>query len=326
MDENVPRAIESIKTNKFGVSVVPTHLQKNIKVWEEGLLANTDYATFLQKFPMLHSAGYFNPEKPFAKKVETYLVNKKALKAAGLHPFAIYHVLKMYEKNRRHLEHNKDRFHKAKMEKAKITPNPQIVAKLTQAFEKSFTFYPPTGLKLLITLDNRHSLYTKGIFSKHKHFVSVFETALMIALTYLKRENNVTVLTFTNSKELEPLGIDKTMSYEAALKHCTDNKKKKTKHSLDTPIAYAEKNKLPIDVFITITDGICNVSPKGTTPTRALAAYQKALNIREPKYVVMGLARPINDMKEENPQVLAIAGFTSATVKVMEAFMKGAFN
>jgi hypothetical protein len=122
------------------------------------------------------------------------------------------------------------------------------------------------------------------------------QASLLIALSLLKRERDVTINTFTAEGTLATVHLDKTMTWESALEHLDKNKvseqkvlsfqfnlsffinfqKEKTKTSLKIPLVVAKERKQKVDVFVTIVDSIGRACPNKEPPTQELMDYRKA--------------------------------------------------
>lgn len=304
--------------------MLPTHLVKNVDVWEKAIIQNINFRSLLYYLPTLHDFKFLDTDKPLALKVAEVLDGKNKIKAAALHPFYIYSYYRLFCEKRRFLDHTKEEFHNKKIKRILIDLHKPILEKLYSAFEKSFDFYPRTNLRYVITLDNRSCLRTKKIFSRHNHIISVFDASLIIALTLLKREPNCTVLTFGET-ELKPLKLQRDMSFEVAKKHCEDVMNKKSIRSLGMPVTYATENKIQADVFLTISDAVVNCSNLRKTPTQALNVYEEVMKL-QPRYVTLGLCRHQRDLGEEDPRVFEAAGFTVETLKIIEMFASRRFD
>lgn len=332
MSENPNEVSELVSKHKFRFEHLPSALYKTPEIWEK-CLPVLSYSALLNCMHILQDLNLLAPQQGLAKKVGFAIGNPKTLKEAKLHPFKLYSELQLYENNERYTENVHEKHRAKKVAKLKLTPNKEIVKKLRTAFEQSFDHYPLTGARLVITLDNRHGMYTKKVLSKHlsKH-ISCFEASLIIALTYLKRERDVKILTYTDDGEIdggiETLPLQRSMSFEDALQFCKTRQRKKTLNSLDLPWNFAQAKGFKADVFITITDSVIRNAPLGKPPTQAINAYKKALNISNVRHVVLGLANPkraLETLGPEEKRVLEVAGFTSNTAKVINEFIKGTF-
>lgn len=325
--EDPKAAVEMINQHKLTVDMLPSHLQKSPEVLE-ALVPAMEYRTLLKQLWIMYDLNLLDSKNTLSKKVAFALANNKSLGAVKLHPFEIFSTWRLYEKNQRYLDSVKEEHRVKRVAKTKVVPNPGICKKLKAAFEQSFDFAPVLGQRVIVTIDNRHGLYQKTIISRHKHpHISVIEASLIIALTLLKREKDVKVLTFTETG-VEPLPIQKSMTFEEAYKFCVEKKQKKTKHSLELPVAYAKDNELKADVFITIGDSVINMAPQGKIPTLAIVNYRKAAKLNNARYVAVGLSRAKQDLKftPDDVKILEVGGFSADSAKVIEQFCKDAFN
>lgn len=332
MSEDPNKVSELVSKHKLRFEHLPSALYKTPEIWEK-CLPVLSYSALLHCLHILQDLNLLAPQQGLAKKVGFAIGNPKTLKEAKLHPFQLYTELQLYENNERYTENVHEKHRGKKVAKLKLTPNKDIVKKLRTAFVQSFDHYPSTGCRLIITLDNRHGMYTKKVLSKHvsKH-ISCFETSLIIALTYLKRERDVRILTFTEDPEtdggIEVLPLQRSMSFEDALQFCKTRQRTKTLNSLELPWNFARLQGFKADVFITITDSVIRNAPLGKPPTLAINAYKKAMCVSNVRHVVLGLAnskRAFETLGPEEGRILEVAGFTSNTAKVIDEFIKGTF-
>lgn len=332
MSEDPGEVSEIVSKHKLRFEHLPSALYKTPEIWEK-CLPVLSYSALLNCLHILQDLNLLAPQQGLAKKVGFAIGNPKTLKEAELHPFKLFSELQLYENNERYTENVRETHRGRKVAKLKLTPNKEIIKKLRTAFEQSFEYYPPTGARLIITLDNRHGMYTKKVLSKNmsKH-ISCMQASLIIALTYLKRERDVKILTYTDDAEkdggIEPVTLQRSMTFEDAYKFCETRKRKKSLNSLELPWNYARAKGLKADVFITITDSIIRNAPLGKPPIQAINAYKKAVNLSNVRHIVLGLANPkraFESLGPEEGRILEVAGFTPNTAKVMDEFIKGTF-
>uniref|UniRef100_A0A336M9Z0 CSON013130 protein n=1 Tax=Culicoides sonorensis TaxID=179676 RepID=A0A336M9Z0_CULSO len=329
MSEDPREVSEIVSQHKLRFDHLPSALYKSPEVWEK-CLPHLRYSELLNCVHILQDLNLLTSQSPLTKKVGFALGNTKTLKEAKLHPIQLYTELQLYEHNERYTENVHETHRAKKVAKLKLIPSKEIVKKLRTAFEQSFDCYPATGARLIITIDNRHGMYNKKILSKHlsKH-ITCIEASVIIALTYLKRERDVKILTFTDEETdpggIEVLALQKSMSFEDAIKFCETRKRKVTLHSLELPWNFAKTKGFKADVFLTITDSVVRCAPLGKLPTQEINAYKKAVNMSNVRHIVLGLSNPkraFESLGPEEGRILEIAGFTSNTAKVMDEYLK----
>lgn len=328
MSEDPKEVSDLVSQHKLRFEHLPSALYKSPEIWEKCLPSLT-YSDLLNCVHILQDLNLLSQQQPLAKKVGFAIGNPKTLKEAKLHPFKLYTELQLYEHNERYVENVHETHRAKKVAKLSLTPNKEIIKKLRTAFEQSFDHYPITGARLIITLDNRHGMYSKKVLSRHtSKYISCMEASLIIALTYLKRERDVKILTYTDDEAeggIEILSLQRSMSFEDALKFCETRKRKKTLNSLDLPWNFAKAKGFKADVFLTITDSVIRNAPLGKPPTPAINAYKKAVNISNVRHIILGLTNPKRTFETLGPEegrILEIAGFTPNTAKVMDEFIK----
>lgn len=108
------------------------------------------------------------------------------------------------------------------------------------------------------------------------------EAQVIAALSLLKTEKNVTLMTFTEDKhELKPVAWTSQMTYEQAME-IYKNEEKKTKENIVLPLRKAMNDKKQVDVFITFVSSVRRTMGKDPSPPfEQLKAYRD--NMKLPK-------------------------------------------
>lgn len=109
--------------------------------------------------------------------------------------------------------------------------------------------------------------------------VSCAEAQVIFALSLLKKEKNVTLMTFTNEKwTLKPIAWTAETTIEQAME-AFDKEKCKTKENIKYPVNFASENSHEVDVFVTFVSSVARTWGKGTqAPLDALQKYKQAMN------------------------------------------------
>lgn len=103
VNESAGDAAEMIQLHNFDLQQLPVHLVTQHEVWDV-LIPKMKYGDLLKVFQMLHAMNMLKANDPLAKKMSLSLGNNNLIKSSKTHPWEIFAVLKLYEKNQRYNE------------------------------------------------------------------------------------------------------------------------------------------------------------------------------------------------------------------------------
>lgn len=170
--------------------------------------------------------------------------------------------------------------------------------------------------------------FFKGTSAVKDEFTCM-ESSIMLALSLLKREKEVTIMSFSaNEGKLKNVPINRDMNFEKALTVCSEVSADRTFQNLGLPFKSATEQKKKVDVFITLVDSVARTCRAGKPPLDEFRQYKKSMNCKMAKYCVINLTRRAQDFKIPNPSTkgfLEISGFGIETPKIIEAFSKNYF-
>lgn len=292
--------------------MLPTEALNNVKVWEILLDAGqVPLGALIRQLRRLTKIGVLKPLGKYTKLVVDRLNDEEELKRARIHPLNVLNAKRAYQG--------------VKIERggywASTTGGnegiPEVVSALEEAFYKSFKFVEPANKRTLIGIDCSGSM-TQGIAGTS---LTAMEASSALAMTTIRTEPQTHVVGFSGSGSAAPLRITKTDNLDSAIRKVNSFNWGAT--DCAAPILYASKNNLEVDTFIVLTD---NETYAGSIhPFEALNQYRKATGI-DARLIVVGMTSGGFTIADPDDNCsLDIAGFDSATPKLIAEFSRGSF-
>lgn len=293
---NVKQSIQLIKEYNMPWEAIPTKLLNKKEVWE-ALLDNMPLNALIRNLGKMTSIGV----------VQTNLDNntkliKKALqdnKNSKMHPMAFLLALKTYSQG-----HGL---------KGKLSWNPVqgIVDGLNDAFYSAFGNVEATNKNTLVAVD-----FSGSMSAALNNFpISAREAACAMALVTLNVEPNVELVGYDTNVYQFP--VTAKMRLDDVLKKVPGNG---CGTDCSMPFKYAEKAKLKVDSFISITDA---QSYSGTSHvSQALESYRKTskVNSKSVEIAMTANGTTNNDSKDLNS--ITVVGFDTSTPQAISEFFK----
>ena len=141
-------AAQSIARHGLTREMVPTELLTHAVVWE-ALLERMPLTALVRNLGVMTKVGVLAPMSASAGNVVARLGDRKAIKAARVHPIALLAALKTYAQGHGMKGKNSWR------------PVPQVVDALDRAFYLAFENVPSTGQRVMLALDVSGSMSTR---------------------------------------------------------------------------------------------------------------------------------------------------------------------
>lgn len=338
--------IEILKAKEFSYKIhhIPPLSLKSQEVVDL-ILPNMSLTDVIDNLMTFCSFKMLKVHEPISRKICNALqVNNKLINEAKFHPIRIFALMKELEK--RLTAHQHENPHKnengntttaAVDDKSldKKVSNPYIIKKLFHIFNHTLNEQPKTGCRYFITVDFRHfSKRQSKVFGMRNVLCS--ELQAIVALTLLKNEKEVTVMSFSeeNSK-LKPVEWNSETTFEKALEIYEKEvkEKPKTKEVITLPLKKAIEDKKKVDVFITFVSSLGRNMGRNGKPDQIFAElqnYRKVMNLKMTKYIIINMTRKSPDMKYDekninNKGLLEIVGFSERAAHVMSAYAKNCF-
>jgi 60 kDa SS-A/Ro ribonucleoprotein len=294
-----------VAKHKLTHEFVPTTWHKETEVWA-ALLPNLPLMALLRNLNKL--AAYNVSEQDVVARVDKAL-SPENIKLSRLHPLNILTTLVTYQNG------------SGALGSMTWKPSLGVLSVLDRAFEDSFRLSAPVGKKILVAVDVSASM-TAPI--GRSHVISSAQAALALAMLFKRREQDAVLMAYSDT--LVPLPITEKTDLGEAMKIARSIAFGSTDCAL--PFAYARKNKLEFDCFISITDNETNTyawlrGQKNSSPAWELDMYRSEVN-GHAKSIVFATANShftihrIDDMLS-----LDIAGYDPGIGNVVDNFFRG---
>lgn len=302
--------VQAAKTAKEAASIiadyglpreaVPTEFLKDKVVWE-AMLVNMPLTALIRNLGTMGSVGLLIPNHSSVQTVVEKLTNVEHLRKSRVHPLSVLIALKTYEQGHGTLGSNS----------WKVVP--QVVDALNTAFYASFENVEPTGKRFLMGIDVSASMRAdvSGVRG-----LSCSEGAAALAMVTMRTEKNYAVMAFDEG--MRDVGLLAGQSLGEVHKRIDALNGGGTDCSL--PMQYALKHKIPVDVFVVITD---NETWAGSIhPSQALKQYREQMGINA-KLVVMAMtASPFSIADPKDAGMLDVVGFDASVPQAIAEFAK----
>jgi 60 kDa SS-A/Ro ribonucleoprotein len=324
-------AVETVKTAQrasdavpliqaFGLprEVLPTQLLNDKAVWQ-AMLPSMPLHALVRNLGKLSTAdigltGKFNPE---VQTMVDKITDGELIKRSRLHPMSILVALRTYALGR------------GLRGGLSWSPDPHIMKALDDAFYKSFEAVTPTGKRHLVALDVSGSMGSLIAGTP----LDCMTAGMALAMVAMRTEPQTYVTAFSSGSGgwsngtraswgsgsgIQSLPLTKSASLTEATALTRTVPWGGTDCSL--PMLYAKANKIPVDVFMVITDS--ETWAGNVHPHVALQDYRKAMNIPA-KLVVVGMtATDVTIADPNDGGMLDVVGFDTSCPQVIADFCR----
>lgn len=301
---NAAGVVKLIEQYNLPREAIPTEFLNDKKVWE-AMLPSMPATALLRNLGKLSSVGIITPMSEGEKMVVKKLGDGEWLRKSRIHPIAVLVASLVYGAGRG--------------VKGSLTWQPSQAVKkaLDAAFYATFKNVEPTGKNYLLGVDVSGSMgWTKVAGFADIPGMDARTVAAAMALVIEATEENTHIMGF--STKFMPLNINSNMRLEDVVRVMSSLPFSGTDCSL--PMQYAQKNNIPVDGFVVITD---NETWAGSMhPSVALRNYRQAMG-RDSKSIV--LATSVNDFTIADPKdkgMLDAVGFSADMPSVIANFMR----
>lgn len=304
--------------------VVPTEHLNSVKVWDALLHAGKfgmPIEAMTRNLGKMTSIGLLAPLSEASKFVAEKLRNADAIKFGRMHPVKLLIASRTYDKGAG--------------EKGKLTwkPDQKVSSALSDAFYLGFKAVEPTGKNYLIGVDVSSSMRSSHVAGG---LLTAAEAAAAMALVTMNVEDNVHIVAFTSGgwmygggaskwggshpSAITPFDINPRMK----LSEVSAATQKLTMGGTDCglPMMYAISQKIPVDVFMVLTDNETWANPK-LHPSQALKAYRQEMQ-RPAKLAVLAFEASGNTIADPQDAGMAdFVGLDTSTPDLVNAFVRG---
>ncbi len=306
-------AVALIKSANLPREAIPTELLGSVKVWE-ALLYKMKTTALVRNLNKMTSIGLLKPLSDHTAYVVNKLSSAESMQKDRIHPIKLLFAQKVYAKG--------------VGDKGSLTWSPisAITDALETAFYNSFSHVKPTGKKLMLGLDISGSMGTAYIGNR---LVTCREASFAMAMVTAKSEPQFYAVAFDSAtkqvagslystqngvRDIDLRRATRLSDYDSV---CGKWVGGRTDCSL--PMLHATKNSLDVDAFVIYTD---NETWAGNIhPHVALSEYNKKMG-KNAKLIVVGMTSTrFSIAKPEDPNMLDVVGFDTATPELISAFI-----
>lgn len=294
-------AAKLIADYKLPRELIPTELLNDKLIWE-ALLPDMPLTALIRNLAKMTSVGLLRDNfQEETKLVVDKLTNMELLKKARIHPVNLLNAFAIYKEG------------KGLKGSLSWSVVGKVLAALEDAFHLSFGCVEPTGKNILLGLDVSGSM----TWVKVGGTLMPREIEAAMALTFVKSEPNVEAMTF--SSDYGKFNINKNSSMEQTIGLMGQCNVGSTDCS--APIFYARKNKLPVEVFIIMTDNETNASHSNHASLE-LKRYRQETGINA-KMIVAGFTATSSSIADPtDPRMLDCVGFDKDLPAIINDFVK----
>ena len=279
---------------------VPTQWLNDRVVWE-ALLEEMPMTALIRNLATLTRVGVLG-ERDTVKRICDQIADTNRLRKARVHPIAVLSALKTYAQG--HGDRGKHSW----------TPVQRVVDALDAAFYASFGNVEPTGRRWMLALDVSGSM-TCGRVAGVPGLTPRVASAAMALITAAVEPNH----TFTAfCDRMVPVSISPRQRLDDVVRRTDRMPFGGTDCAL--PMLYALKNRIPIDVFVVLTDS--ETWYGNIHPVQALREYRERMGIPAKLIVVGMVSNKFSIADPKDAGILDVVGFDTAAPQLMSDFAR----
>jgi len=304
------RAAELVREYGLPREAVPSEHLTSPEVWE-ALLDDMPTTALVRNLATMTRVGVLTPGSAGTATVLAQLGDGDRIRKARVHPIALLAALRTYAAGR------------GARGRHSWTPVATIVDALDAAFYTAFENVEPSGKRVLLALDVSGSMgggQVAGVPS-----LTPRDASAALALVTAATESRYELVGFFAGKRgwkggLTPLAISPRQRLDDAVKAVSRLPFGGTDCAL--PMLYAQAQSREIDTFVIYTDS--ETWAGGVHPAQALGDYRRASGI-DARLVVVGMVSNGFSISDPNdPGMLDVVGFDTATPQLVSDFARGA--
>lgn len=286
----------AIETYDLQREMIPTlwHTDPQVLV---ALFQKQPMTAMIRNLGNLSKAGVLAPFSDVAKEVCARLTDETRIEKARLHPLQILMAQRTYGSGH------------GRRGKGEWTVTPQVVAALEECLTLSFKYAPKTGKRWLLGVDVSSSM---GAHIGDTG-ISSCEMAALMALVIAKQESDYFIAGFAHT--FKDLKITAKDTFASACKKAYDSNFGSTQ--IDLPMTYALQKKIPVDVFMVMTDNEVN---RGTHPAQALVEYRQKMGLNSKLVVCAFTASEFSVADPSDAGMLDVAGLDTNVPMIVADF------
>jgi len=271
------------------------------EVWEALLSAGMPMTAMLRNLATMTRIGVLTSTDA-RMTVLGALTSQEVIQRSRLHPLAILIAQRTYALGRGFRGQNT------------WTPIPDVTDALDAAFYLAFDNVQPTGKSTLLALDVSPSMSSGQVAGSP---LTPREAAVAMALVTLHAEKDVEIVGFAG--KLEPLGLSRRQRLDDAVSSVTNIRWGRTDCSL--PFQFAIEMNKRYETFAVYTDS--ETWSGRIHPKQALDLYRHHSGLNARSVVVGMVANRFSIADPNDPGMLDVVGFDTATPHLISEFASG---
>lgn len=292
------RAAVLIRDYNLPREALPTELLNSAEVWE-ALLPGMPMNAMIRNLATMTRVGVLSDLSSGTLKVLAELDNAERIRKARVHPIALLMALKTYAEG--HGDRGRHRW----------TPVRQIVDALDEAFYTAFDNVEPTGKNWMLALDVSGSMSMGRVGG-----VNLTPAEAVAALSLVTARVEKASLIFGFADTFRDLGISPRMRLDQVVRRTAGMAFGAT--DCAQPMIYAERNRIPVDIFFVKTDN--ETWAEQIHPTQALDSYNRRMG-RNARLIVMGMtATEFSIADPSRRDMMDVVGFDTAVPSLVREF------
>ena len=297
----------------------PEHLTSP-EVWD-ALLDEMPMTALIRNLATMTRVGVLAPGSNGTAKAVAQLGDAERIRKARVHPIAVLTALRTYASGR------------GVRGRGEWNPVREVVDALDAAFYTAFDNVVPTGKRLLLALDVSGSM--AGDCVAGVPGLTPRDASAALALVTAATESHYEVVGFFAGNGFKKRGRQIWSAYTDGLTALPISPRQRLDDAVKTvsgvpfggtdcalPMLYAQAHKREIDTFVIYTDS--ETWAGDIHPVQALRDYRRASGI-DARLVVVGMVSNGFSIADPNdPGMLDVVGFDTATPQVISDFARGA--
>jgi len=317
---DITRTVNLILENNLPREALPTELLNQKRIWE-ALLPGMPPHALLRNLGKMANIGLMqsNFDAP-VKLAVAKLTDRESIKKSKLHPITILNALKVYAQG-----HG---------EKGDLTwyPVQAIKDALNEAFYLGFDNVEPTNKNFFIGVDVSPSMFNMKHSKVNNMAICAAEAAMAMSMAIARTEKSHEIHGFAGTRQITargyglnsmtPINISARSTLEQSLTEAARCAQSWGGTDCSLPMKYALAKKLPVDVFVIITD---NETNQGVKPTAALNEFRQKTG-RNAKLIVLATSvNPYTVADPTDPGQMDIVGFDTNVPNIIRSFVMDEF-
>jgi 60 kDa SS-A/Ro ribonucleoprotein len=280
---------------------VPNEAKGDPKVWE-AMLPHMGVTAMIRNLGKMTAVGLISPLSSAEADIVSSLGDTDRLRRGRVHPLAVLMALKVYAQG--------------KGDKGSLawSPSQRVLDALDAAFYTTFANVEPTGKRWMLAIDISGSMDLGAIAGMAGISPRIGAAAMAMITAATEKQHHMVAY----ETSLTPLSISPRTRMDTVVQAMRRMQMGGTDCAL--PIVYAEKNKIPVDVFVSYTDSETWAGP--VHPMMALKIYRQKMGIPA-KMITVGMTANEFTIGDPNDAgCLDVVGLDPAAPSVMSDFAK----